>query len=570
MDSHQQTNNEESHENPKEIVLSPGDESQQELTEPISHLINQFVENVEKKQHTNFTPIHVDEIASRVAKFYELIRKVVDWKEDNVLRRSAIERILKRLIFTKIAGLSFAHGLDENNVAEIVTSDLIRGGHLPNNEIPREIMPRLVVSLQKYFYILENTKFPDTDPLVIKRKINFYTFIIEIAACEIEEILTNPFKENLILLTMSQISNELIHLVPDDAMTNEEKYTQVYIAVCRSLFDLDDSYITYQLLKYQYNEWLNPTPEFRQQIQKQVFALWNETEQILNHPLGKDFKRICEKIDTVFTLICDYLDEYKNSPTDVAGIIKKKTTFINKIGQYYDKRYQTLKKRLFKYAIFSTLSVFLSNGFTFFIIEVPAASLFAEGFSLFTTLVDFIVPSVIMFILISIIRPPTDSNRQQVLNLTVNFVYGGNKQYTEIFAHKKRNRFLMFIIGLLYLILTLLTFLFVGSVFYYAKLPITSVFFDTFTIALTIFAAVMIRNKSKELSVDDKTHVWDFFLDMVSVPVAKIGSFLAAKWKEYNIIAILFNFLIETPFAFLLDFIENWSQYLKERRAELH
>jgi len=64
--------------------------------------------------------------------------------------------------------------------------------------------------------------------------------------------------------------------------------------------------------------------------------------------------------------------------------------------------------------------------------------------------------------------------------------------------------------------------------------------------------------------------VWEFLLDMVSVPIARIGSFLANKWKEYNIIAILFTFLIETPMVVVFDFIESWSQYLKERRSELH
>ena len=70
--------------------------------------------------------------------------------------------------------------------------------------------------------------------------------------------------------------------------------------------------------------------------------------------------------------------------------------------------------------------------------------------------------------------------------------------------------------------------------------------------------------------MDDRSSIWEFLLDMISVPIARVGSFLAAKWKEYNIIAILFTFLIETPMVVVFDFIENWSQYIKERRSELH
>jgi hypothetical protein len=96
------------------------------------------------------------------------------------------------------------------------------------------------------------------------------------------------------------------------------------------------------------------------------------------------------------------------------------------------------------------------------------------------------------------------------------------------------------------------------------------VVFDTFTIALTVFAAVTIKNKSRELNVDEQSSVQDFLLDIISVPIAKVGSILAAKWKEYNVIAIFFNFVVETPFALILNFIQGWSEFIKERRSELH
>ena len=547
-----------------------GSRTQPVLKPQIQQLIDTYLDGLNRAR-VNRTPIHADEIASRVAKFYELIRKVVDWKEDNVLRRSAIERILKRLLFTKIAGLSFTKGITDVEIAEIVTNDLIRGGHLPNDEIPRELIPVFAASFRKYLYILEHTEFNPADPLMIKNKINFYTFIVDVAACEVEEILTNPVKENSIINAMSQMMNERIHVYPENIMSAEEKYTQIYIAVCRTLYDLDDSFITYHLLKFQYNEWHNPDPPFMTELQKHIFEIWHQTEQVLAHPLAKNFNALCERMDTVFTLIGDFLESYKSTPEVIESIISNESAFITAIENFYDKRYITLKKRLLRLAIFSTLSVFISNGFTFFIIEVPLAEIFFEGFNIFTSVVDFVVPTVIMFALVSVIRAPPASNKAKVIETLKSFVYSAERtEYMEIYGHRKKNAVIKLIIGILYLVLTVGMFVFVGGIFYLAKLPITSVIFDTFTIALTVFAAVMIRNKAKELNVDEKTNVMEFLLDMISVPIANIGSYFAAKWKEYNIVAIFFTFVIETPFAIILDFIENWSQFLKERRAELH
>src|SRR3989338_6262928 len=87
-----------------------------ELTPHFQHLVEAYVQGVGAVKKA-VTPIHVDEIASRVAKFYEMVRKVVDWKEDNVMRRSAIERALKRTLFPKLTGVTLETNIDTYRVA---------------------------------------------------------------------------------------------------------------------------------------------------------------------------------------------------------------------------------------------------------------------------------------------------------------------------------------------------------------------------------------------------------------------------------------------------------------------
>src|SRR3989344_1472603 len=184
-------------ETPKEII------EPRVLTAQMERLAASYTHglNLAKK---SVTPIHVDEIASRVAKFYEMVRKVVDWKEDNVLRRSAIERALKRTLFPKLSGVVVQTHVDTYRIAYTITADLIRGGHLPNDEIPQEAVLTVENALKKYLYILEHAQFPSEDLIPIKRKINFATFIIELSACEIEEILVNPVKERALLQAMTE------------------------------------------------------------------------------------------------------------------------------------------------------------------------------------------------------------------------------------------------------------------------------------------------------------------------------------------------------------------------------
>lgn len=542
----------------------------QALRPPIERLAKLYAEGISASRH-NITPVHVDEMASRIAKFYEMVRKVIDWKEDNVLRRSATERILKRLLFPKISGVTFNGNIDTYKFAYIITIDLIRGGHLPNDEIPQESILTVELALKKYLYVLAHAKFSSTEVFPIKRKINFATFLIELAACEIEEILTNPVKEETLLHTMTDQLNERISVVPSGSISDDDKKTQVFIATCRTLYDLDDPFILYQLLKFAYPSWSTHSQEMLEKLGRDIPSIWEKSDHVLKHPLARQFYTICERIDTIYTLLGDVIDKYKSTPKKLLHDLTNKELTTKHLTEAYEVRYASLKSRLVRLAIFSTLSVFLSNWATFFIIEVPLANLFYEGFNLFTAFMDFLIPTAIMFILVIIIRPPAGENLARVLQASYQLLYEDEKNILfEVRAKSRRNPLFTFIIGILYTAMSMFFLGFIAWIFYIARLPLTSVAFDTFTIALTIFAAVLIRNKARELNVDDRVSVWEFFLDMFSVPIAKVGSFFAAKWKEYNIIAILFTFLIETPFVVIVDFIENWSQYLKDRRAELH
>ena len=515
----------------------------------------------------NYTPIHVDEIASRLAKFYEKIRKIIDWKDDNALRRGAIERILKRIVFPKLNRVS---SLEAEKLAETITVELIRGGHLPNNTIPREKLSTLSGAIEKYIYFLKHAS-NHFKPNEIKDKTNFNDLIMEIAACEIEELLVNPIKEYGIITAAAKSLDQRISILPTKTISPEEKQKQAYIAAARAIYGLDDKFLIYQLLKKQYPDWQQPSQELKETIARELPETLKKLDQEINQPISKKFNLVAERVDTVFVLLDDVLETLKDQPEKITQTLKDKTEFTRLISEAYEKRNQTLKTRLLHSAIFSTLSVFLSNWFTFFVVEVPLAKLFYEGFSLTAAIVDFLIPTAIMFFLVIIIRPPKEDNFQKAISTTLGFVYQNEKQEQyQIQISQKRFSFFKMIMAIIYGLSTILSFGGIAYIFYIAKLPITSVIFDTFTIALTVFAAVAIKNKSKELSIDERSSIQDFLLDIITVPVAKVGSVLAKKWKEYNIISTFFNFVIETPLALTLDFIQDWSEYIKEKRAELH
>jgi len=555
----------------KEVVATPANFKQGTLSPPIQALIDKYQTSLKHQKFGEVSKIHVDEIASRVAFFYERIIKIIDWKEENLLRRNAIERFLKRRLITEISKINIISSIKASTISESLIHESIRGGHLPNDEIDQEKIIIVQQIIEKYLYIIKNAPFNNSLTFVFKKKVNFYNWILEIAACEIEDVLSPPIKENALMESMAELMNERIRLNPVNTISENEKYIQVYIAVHRTLFDLDDAIIGYHLLLKKYPFWAYPTGSTLKEITQNILLIWTSVNQDLSHPMAKNFFNICEKTDTAFTVFGDVLDYFQEQPEKINEEILDKQNAKELVTKFYDKRLNTLKSRLLKLAVFSTLSVFVSNWFSFFVVEVPLAHLFYQGFSLSAVAFDFLIPSVVMFILVSIIKPPPRSNLDKVIKQFNQFVYlDEEKDIYEINLNRKKRPFTNFIIILLYITTCLATFSGIGWIFYIVKIPITSVVLDTIGIALNVFAAMVIRNKAREITVEEKSNFGEFILDILFLPIAEIGSWLASKWKEYNVVSVFFNIMIETPFLNFIDFIENWRQFLKEKKADIH
>jgi len=512
--------------------------------------------------------IHVDEIASGVAQFYEKVRKIIDWKDDNVLRRGAIERILKRRLFPKIVLRSFKES-DSPQLAKTMIEELIRGGHLPNHQIPQSRIQSVSNALGKYLYFLEYTvkSFGITD---VKKGNNITTFIIEIAACEIEEILVRPVKEYGIVDAMSKILYERVKVIPEDRLSSDLVMDMLRVSVQRKLYHLDDNYIIYMYLRRKFPNWSSFSERELQWFAENIATIKEDSQQYINNKICKKFDEVTEEVDTMFLLLDDVFEGLRESPENVEKSISDEDLLLSLIEDNYKKRKISLKRRLRNSAIFSTLSVLISNFATFYILEVPIARLFYEEFNTLATIVDFALPAVVMFMLIIFIKPPEEENLKRVLLATEDLLFtGSDSESYEVKIDDDSSKLGKIFAEIFFVLLSLFLFFGIGYLFYIAQLPITSVVYDTFMVAITFYAALSVRKKSRELDVGAHRNFGDLLFDVFTVPLAKIGSFLSSKWREYNVVAIFTNYLVEIPFVAVLDFIELWSKFMKERNAEI-
>jgi len=516
--------------------------------------------------------IHVDEVASRVAIFYESLIRVVNWKEEQLVRRTAIERKLKRRLISEISGLSVVANLKSQKVAEALVLESIRGGHLPNNQIPQSKFQDVQKIIEKYVFILKNISLAhNRSSSDVKLKIQFYNWLLEIAACEIEETLAPPLKENALIDSMVNVMEERIIVKPADIISQTEKRAQIYIGVLRTLFHLDAPIISYRILKWQHPDWLQMPEDLYNQAAQNILKIKKEIENRLNHPLSGEFFKICEKYDTLWLVLGDIMEKFEKNPSEIPAKFGNKESLSKLIEETYHSRLKTLKNRLLKMGLFSSLSVMIANTFSLFLVEVPLAKWLYGRIIPWAMVADIVVPTLIMIGLVSAYKLPSETNLEKLTDEINKIIYKqeGEELY-EIKAKKARKLLTAFFISLLYLLGLFITLGAIVWLLKFIKLPPTSIFINTMLATVMIFSAMVVRQRAKELTVEDRTTFLEFSVDALSIPVGKIGQWLAGKWKKYNVVSVFFTALIDMPFFVFINFIENWSSFLKERKSEIH
>ncbi len=522
----------------------------------------------EKSTHlTDGTPtIHVDEVASRVSAFYERIRGIIDWREEHLLKKSAIQRILKRRI---MVGADLLKNDAKESISQPLVLDLIRGGHYPNDRLPETKIGEVQAAIEKYILILKNTPQAESG----ERALDFYNWLLSVAACEIEEILSSAFKERALIDFMFESIKDRIVLnqgaITTKAIKDDEKNTQIYIAVQRALFKLDNTVIAYHLLKFKYPSWRNISKDELVEISKNMLQTQSKIERDLSYPMADKFYQVCEKYDTPYLLLGDVISSGEG---DIEQRISNPEILEESIREAYKKRIQTLRSRLSRAALYSTISIFVTKVLLALAFEIPIDK-YLNTFNGMALALNVLVPPALMFFLVSTIRVPGRENMERAVLETMKIVLETEKKDTyEIKTFKvRRNIMVSSVIDFAYLVSFAISIGIIIWILDYLNFSLFSIVIFIVFISVISFAGTRIRQRSKELEViEEREGFFGFLADFFAIPIVELGKWLSAKWQKYNFISALFDIVVDMPFSIFVEFIEQWRYFLKERKESIH
>ncbi len=557
-----------------------------EINDDTKKLFQIIYNDQTKKEESNDSEpkIRVSELISRLAFFYEKIRNAVDYDEENLIRKNAIARILRRHVIIE----GTVKDVDSEGLANYLLIELIRGGYLPNNQIPETRIKEVAILLNKYLSLKEQLIKKINSSLgrkvdlrqaeiLVKEKNKVIRWILSIAACEIEESLSPNKVKQMVVNNMFDVLTKEITL-PKDMPYEDDLEIQIYLSIGRKYLNLDREILSFILFKYYNDDWLNLNKaqlddEDQEKIKKiadNIKIIRTKITEQLNHPLAKQLDKIVRRYSLYYNVLTETISE---NPVKVYSELQKgESSFLNLARNTCEKKYSKAKARLWRAAIRSIIYIFLTKSIFVILIEVPAIKFFNEPINYVSLGINVMFPAALLFLIVQLTQKPRKDNTEKIIAgiREIAFLGESKRQATVLRRSKSRSLFASVAFNLIY------SAAFIFSVYIIVialeKLGfnwVSILIFLFFLVFVSFFSVVVTRGVKDLMIVERRENIGTFLVDLFYMPIILVGRWLSNKMSRLNIFVFIFDFIIEAPFKILVNVAEDWTKYVRERRDNM-
>lgn len=529
----------------------------------------------------NIPRIAVSQLISKLSFFYEKIRNAVDYEEDHLLRKNAIARILKRQVI--IEGV--IKDLSPADLSQHLLTELIRGGYLPNNEIPEVKIKEVTILLDKYLTLKNqvasdinrslNRKYDASGAKrLVEKRNNSIRKILGLAACEIEEVLAPDRIKKTIVSSMFSVLQKNISL-PANFIDEPDLDIQIYLSIGRRYLKFDPEMLSFALFKFYNGSWLEINQikdasvrerEIKKTADKLDLINTKITEQ-LNHPLGHKLDKVTRKYALYYNILADTISQ---DPVKAHQQLQQgEKAFKRSLTATINQKYKKSKSRLWRAAVRSIIYIFLTKSIFVVLIEVPAIKWFGETINYLSLGINITFPAVLLFLIVLFTAKPGKANTEKIISgIFQVMARAGSVQQTEYIKAKRKRHFLTnLIFNLIYTAAFIFSVYLIIRVLSWLNFTWVSMIVFLFFLAFVSFFSVIVSRGIKDLLiVERKDNLLTFIIDLFYMPIILVGRWLSNNISRVNIFIFVFDFIIEAPFKILVEVAEDWTKYVRERR----
>ena len=485
--------------------------------------------------------ISVNNLTGKAGVFYEKLRYLVDYKEEHTIRRSAIERVLKRKLIIE----------GDKKIGLSLLQELVGGGYIINKKIPEGVARDIQSIINKYL-ILGSDKVG-------------YSQLANIMASEIERFLYPQYINDLV--TESFYKTILDHIKYTGTVSNSELRMQTYIACRRSLLEDDHDTLIYAVLVKYIPEL--PTLNNKDHIADLTtsFAtVLSSIEEKLKNPLGWKMSLKFKNHSVYFSVIREIVKKYgvlsEMIFTDPVRLEEEIKEFLN---EKYQQQYHSINKSSNRAIAY----IFLTKIILALVLELPYEKFFLFSVDYLALGTNIIFHPLLFLIMVKNIKLPSSNNTNLVIS-GVRSVIQNEKIEPIRIKSQVNNTFFLSIFNLFYLVLFGVSFGLIIWILNLLHFNVVSIILFLFFLTLISYLGFRIRHNAKKwnISIEDD-NIFSLLFDFFTIPIMTTGSWLSRRFSSINIFVFTMDFILETPFKLILGTFDSFISFLKEKKDDL-
>ena len=520
-------------------------------TRPLSQLSDTLINSFEKNEIPSpLGDVTVNPLIAKVASWYEKVRNAMDYREEEVILRAAIERILKRRFLLSKSG---------KTVAEPLIHELVWARYFEDNIISESIIEKIAERIDIYFKLREQ--------ILVQKRLSEKTineWIYQLMSADIACLLSPNREKEIIGNFMFQIMRQNVTIIDENEQTKD---VQVFIAVRRSFARDDIAFLRYHLFCQVFG---GLSRDNIPNVSSSFILGYEEIQKQLTDPLKDKIYTYIKNKTGIFFILEDLLRIQKGNMRQLS---QDKQLLTKTVLNACALRYSGIAVKVRRAIVRSFFFVLFTKAFFALTIEGTVESIFYGRILWRSMLFNTAIPPLLMVLAGFSIRTPKDDNSARILSHIETILFNDHpKLGMQFIVGKNRKR----IKPLLHSIFTVLWFLaFVLSfgviIFSLIKLHFTvlSIVVFLFFLAIISFLSYRIWLMSRIYTVEERQGLMAPIIDFLFMPIIQVGRHLTEGISQLNILLFILDFIIETPFKGLFGFFEQWFLFLQAKREDL-
>ncbi len=531
---------------------------EQEIVQPVRKLLEAYRRDLEKTAVKPEGPtIGVSNTVSTLAFLYEKVRNAVDIKEEHLLRKNAIHRFLSRRLVSGVTG---------SQIAKPLIQEMIRARYLKNNAVLEKDALDLAEIIDKYIYLM-NVVAENNNGSGLREEL--FDLVVDLASCEVEEKLCGEEKQEI----LAQVMYEVIHddiTFRGEEISDEERDVQVFIAIHRALSKSDNALISYRVFRLYYPAWHSPSKDDVDEVGMHLETIKAKIDEQIFHPVGMKLHRRLKKSTVLFQIMRDVIEE---NVLDAENVLTDPQKLALRTEKCANKRYQAARSKLVRSITRAVIYILLTKSVLAFVFELPY-DIYVVGEANWRALgVNVIFHPLFLIVAALLIKTPAKSNTQKIIEGIKGIVYEAKERglRNEIKRASVSHSFTAkLLFGVFYFLMFLVSFGIMVSLLTWFQFNIVGIFFFIFFLTIVSYFAIRVRRNMRDLSVlERRDNMFSVAIDFFAIPILSVGHWISAKFAKINIFVFIMDFIIEAPFKVVIEIIEEWIGFVKEKKDEI-